>query len=156
MKWTVKILGLGAAFAAGLLLGSPALDAQDVAYDRELWSLERAYNAAIMEGDAEKQATFWHSDYHEWVSTEDRPWDRRFGLKLVNEFYGSDSNKLGYPMLEPLAARVLDDVGMTYSRLEYTAESAEGETSQRVCRVTHFWVKTEGEWKIFGGVTDAE
>ena len=156
MKIGIKFIVLSSVFATGLVLGGATLNAQDLHYDRELWPLENAYIEAGMNGDLEKRASFWHPGILDWHSEEDRPWDKRYAAQSTNPWYGAGEGKLGNPMLEPLASRVVDNAGTTHYRLEYTVQTPDGEKTQRNIRVSHFWVKTEDGWKLFGGATTAE
>lgn len=152
MKNLSKIMWLTCAVAVGVILGSSRLHAQlDPAAHRQLWPIESAYAEAIVSGDIEKLAEFWHEGYLEWPADESLPWDKFYALKTSGKRYGFADGKLSTPMMEPLQASITEDFGVTHTRLEYTIENKNGQKSQRTILVTHFWVITNDGWKLFGG-----
>ena len=156
MKRLRGVIAISSVFVLGAWFGARTMNAQDIPYDRELWPLENAYIDAAMQGDLAKRAAFWHDEYLGWPAGEDRPWDKKYGVTGVQLWYDAHGGKLSTPMLEPIASRVLEDIGITHYRLEYTVTSPEGKKSKRINRVTHVWLKTNDGWKLFGGATSAE
>ena len=151
-----NILVVSAIFVCGTLFGATTLNAQNLPNDRALWNSESAYAIAVISGDPEKIAAFWHDDYLGWLDGDDLPWDKQYGKKAVRAWFHPNDAELSNHMLEPLTARVIGDTAVTHYRLEYTAQNTQGEKSTRRVRLSHFWLKTGDGWKIFGSAGTAE
>jgi len=142
---------LGTIFTAVTFANLPMSSAQDVPYERAMWSSENKFVAALIKGDTETFDAMWHEDLAYWPAGEDRPWSKRYGLKRINAWSGAEDGTLSTPMLEPIATKIMDDFSVTHYRLEYTVTDGDGAKSKRKIRITHTWFKTEDGWKLIGG-----
>jgi ketosteroid isomerase-like protein len=155
MRSARQILIIGMAFAGGVLTNLPTLSAQDVPYERAMWSTENRYVRAFIAGDIDALDGMWHEDFGYWPAGEDRPWGTRYARKAFNAWSGAESGTLSMPMLEPIAAKIMDDVAVTHYRLEYTITGDDGTKSVRRIRLTHTWIKVGDGWKLLGGSNSA-
>lgn len=112
--------------------------------------IEQQYTAALVNGDEGTLTQFWHESYLGWPTGEDLPWDKKFGIKTLSPWREDHGGTLMQPMLEPIANRVLDDEAVIHYFLEYIVQAEDGTKSNRKLRVSHFWVKSEGAWKLLG------
>ncbi len=145
----IAIVGL--ALAGGTLLGAKTLHAQDVPYERAMWASENKFVAALIKGDLETFEAMWHEDLAYWPAGEDRPWSKRYGLKVIRAWSGAEEGTLSTPMLEPIATKIIDDLAVTHYRLEYMITAPNGAKSKRYLRLTHTWIQTADGWKLLGG-----
>ncbi len=146
---------VGVGFILGASANLPTLWAQDVPYERAMWSTENKFVAALIKGDTETFNEMWHEDLAYWPEGEDRPWSKRYGLKVINGWSGAEDGALSTPMLEPIATKIIDNLAVTHYRLEYTITDKDGTKSKRLIRLTHTWCQTEDGWKLLGGSNTA-
>jgi len=151
MRRARQFLIIGVAFAAGGLANLPTLNAQDVPYERAMWPTENRYVRAFIAGDIDALDAMWHDDLGYWPAGEDRPWGKRYARKAFKEWSGATGGTLSTPMLEPIGAKIIEDIAVTHYRLEYTITSDDGAKTKRRLRITHTWLKGEDDWKLLGG-----
>ena len=122
----------------------------------EFFPVEVPYHRALLAGDEKTLARFWHEDYLGWPTGEDLPWDKEFGLKTIHAWIEDHGGTLGSPMFEPIGASVVGDAGVVHYLLEYTVEMKDGTKSNRKVRISHFWIKEGGQWKLLGEAMASE
>lgn len=151
MRRTITVVVVGLAIALTTLMSTNTLRAQDVPYERAMWSSENKFVAALIKGDIETFDAMWHDDLAYWPAGEDRPWSKRYGLKMIKAWSGAEDGSLSTPMLEPIATKIIDNLAVTHYRLEYTIADDSGSRKKRYLRITHTWIDTEDGWKLLGG-----
>jgi ketosteroid isomerase-like protein len=55
--------------------------------------------------------------------------------------------------LHPLSVTVLDDVAVTFYTVHTIYRAADGTESSGDSRLTHTWLRTDGSWRIVGGMS---
>lgn len=135
-------------FAAILCVFLGATPAQENGWSpaqKEVWGREEAYWNALRSQDKDAYLSLWDDVFLGWPSYAKSPVGkntlRERPLRAVDSF-----------TFEQKSVRMFGEMAMTFLqvRLKPSATSEEGEV---LLRITHTWRKTDGQWRIIGGMS---
>jgi len=135
-----------------LLLGIAS--AQDSAKDEaQVWKLEKDYWEYVKANDLEKYRNLWHENFLGWPFVSPSP----VGKEHITDWITANTSKglkLQSYAIEQLAIHVTGDIAINHYRMKANWASGEGaEARIDAFRVTHTWIRTNGTWRIIGGMS---
>lgn len=120
---------------------------------KEVWGMEEQYWTSLKDGDLEGYMTLWHPDFIGWPRAFDEPVNRdsvRTFIKSIMD--NSKPGSLSYE-LKPYAVNVFGNIAIAFYTHSSVYENIEGNKIDLTERITHTWMKHEGNWKIIGGIS---
>ena len=137
-----------------LLVLATAGFAQDSAkQEAQVWNLEKAYWEYVKTNDLEKYRALWHEDFLGWPFVSSAPLRKDH----ITDWITSNTSKgvrLQSYSIERLAIHVTGDVAIDHYRIKAKWANNEGtEVRTDAFRITHTWIRTNGEWQIIGGMS---
>ncbi len=119
--------------------------------EQELWNLEKTYMTLLQEGNIKGLSEFWHQDFIGWPSHSSRPVDRNEGIvSLEALLVNMKSSSFTF---HPQAIQIAGEVAIVHYEVEFEVENTEGEKKEDSYRVTHTWLKDNGNWRNLGGMS---
>ncbi|HEU5399833.1 MAG TPA: DUF4440 domain-containing protein [Terriglobales bacterium] len=141
--------------AAAMLATSGSVVAQAPmtmsAEQREVWAGEEAYSRYLMNHDLEGYMSLWDERFIGWPYARSTP-----GTKAdIREAVAQDLAETQHsePVPTPLAVNVFGNVANTYYILRSKSTDKSGKTAEHAYRISHTWQRTDGKWKIIGGMS---
>jgi len=119
--------------------------------EQALWDLEKTYFAYLADREFEALGDFWHPNFIGWPSHSPEPVGRdnsRQSLKDLTAELKELSVKL-----RPLAITIHGDVAVAHYYIDVVQEALDGQITEYSLRITHTWVKSDGRWRILGGMS---
>jgi ketosteroid isomerase-like protein len=137
-----------------LLVLATAAFAQDSAKEEaQVWNLEKAYWEYVKADDLEKYRALWHEDFVGWPLVSSAPVQKDH----ITDWITSNTSKgvkLHSYSIEQLAIHVTGDVAIDHYRIKAAWANNEGaEVRTDAFRITHTWIRANGEWQIIGGMS---
>ena len=128
--------------------------AQDSAkQEAQVWNLEKAYWEYLKTNDLEKYRALWQEDFLGWPFVSSAPVRKDH----ITDWITSNTSKgvkLQSYSIEQLAIHVTGDVAIDHYRIKANWANNEGtEVRTDAFRITHTWIRTNGEWQIIGGMS---
>jgi ketosteroid isomerase-like protein len=139
-------------FASGGQPSAQTSTAQQQSEDEQaLWNLEEAYFAHLADREFEALEDFWHPDFIGWPSHSPEP----VGLANAQGSLKDLTARLGKLSIElrPQALTLRGDVAVVHYYIDVVQEDLDGQVTEYSQRITHTWVKTDGRWRILGGMS---
>jgi ketosteroid isomerase-like protein len=121
---------------------------------RVIWSLEQAYFEHNRNADYEKIVSTWHEEFLGWPDPEPKPIDKEEGARYVRRNFKEPASFTFE--IEPAGIRVVGDVAVNHYTVHFTTKDDQGREEKRSLRVTHTWIKENGEWKVLAGMSNSE
>jgi ketosteroid isomerase-like protein len=136
-----------------LVLVATAFGQNSTVYEKEIWSLEKAYWEYVKTNDLEKYRALWHEDFVGWPLVSSAP-VRKDHITDWMTANTSKGMKLQSFSLEQLAIKITGDIAIDHYRIKMNWAKSDG-TSLRTdtLRITHTWIRTHGTWQIIGGMS---
>jgi ketosteroid isomerase-like protein len=137
-----------------LLVLATAGFAQDSAkQEAQVWNLEKAYWEYVKTNDLEKYRALWHEDFLGWPFVSSAPVRKDHITDWITA-NTSKGVKLQSYSIEQLAIHVTGNVAIDHYRIKAKwANNEETEVRTDAFRITHTWIRTNGEWQIIGGMS---
>ena len=138
------------------VVGPSLLGAADPCWtpvESELWQRERAYHRQLQEEDLVALADFWHHQGVAWPSHAAEPLATSAGRMSLSKLL--ESVRIVSFDIRPLMIRVIGEVAVVHYRLDWEIEDADGSRSTACYRITHTWLKENGQWRILTGMSSA-
>ena len=142
------------AFVCLLLLPTTLVFGQDAGKDEaQVWALEKSYWEDVKANDLEKYRALWHEKFVGWPSVSDSP---RHKDHITDWITANTSKGLSLDSynLEELAIEILGDVAVVHYRVRTTwSGDKQAGSKAEATRITHTWIRHDGTWQIFGGMS---
>jgi ketosteroid isomerase-like protein len=137
-----------------LLVLATAGFAQDSAkQEAQVWNLEKAYWEYVKTNDLAKYRALWHEDFLGWPFVSSAPVRKDHITDWITA-NTSKGVKLQSYSIEQLAIHVTGNVAIDHYRIKAKwANNEETEVRTDAFRITHTWIRTNGEWQIIGGMS---
>jgi ketosteroid isomerase-like protein len=138
-----------------LLALTTATFAQDLAKDEaQIWNLEKAYWEYVKANDLQNYRALWHDDFVGWPFVSPAPVRKDHITDWITNNTSKGLNLRSYS-IEQLAVRVTGDIAIDHYRIKANwAKGDSGDVLQTdAMRITHTWIRTNGTWKILGGMS---
>lgn len=119
--------------------------------EQTIWSLEEAYFAHYAKGETEALESLWHSDFVGWPSESLEPVQRSSASQSVRDFLARA--QIVSFTLRPMAIAIRGEVAITHYFLDLRLEDVDGGIAESSVRITHTWLREDGLWKVFGGMS---
>jgi ketosteroid isomerase-like protein len=147
----ILVAGLVAAVAAATPV---ALRAQQLSPEQQrVWDRETTYWRLWKAADVEGFMALWDPRLADWPHATSEPVDRAALRQMVEkQFEFIRAGTFDYE-LHPLSVTVVGDVAVTFYTVHTTYRSAGGAESSGDSRLTHTWLRTDGTWRIVGGMS---
>lgn len=148
----ISILSLLPAFAVVATTYPKAPAGQDQSQDEQtIWSLEEAYFAHYAKGETEALELLWHADFVGWPSESREPVRKSSASQSVRDFLARA--QIVSFTLRPMAIAIGGDVAITHYFLDLRLDDLDGGIVESSVRITHTWLREDGLWKVFGGMS---
>ena len=137
-----------------LLLAPSLVFAQTAGKDEaQIWALEKSYWEDVKANDLGKYRALWHDQFVGWPSFSDAPKHKDHIADWITANTSKGLSLESYD-LEELAIQILGDVAVVHYRVRMNW-SGDKEASSRAeaTRITHTWIRHDGKWQIFGGMS---
>lgn len=148
---TALLAGLVAAAAAAI---PAALHAQQLSPEQQrVWERETTYWKLWKAADVEGFMALWDPHLADWPHATSEPVQRAALRQMVEkqfEFIGAGT--FDY-RLHRLSVTVVGDVAVTFYTVHTTYRASDGTESEGDSRLTHTWLRTDGTWRIVGGMS---
>ena len=135
-----------------LLLLAPSLEfAQTAGKDEaQIWALEKSYWEDVKANDLGKYRALWHDKFVGWPSFSDEPKHKDHIADWITANTSKGLSLESYD-LEELAIQIIGDVAVVHYRvrMNWSGDKAKAEAT----RITHTWIRHDGKWQIFGGMS---
>lgn len=136
--------------AVGTVAGTPR--EEWAATQGEVWAGEEAYWEYVADADVEGFMTIVDDRFVGWPTHEETPTDAAELRGNVEEWFGEVQGYDEYQYrLEPFANVTAGDIGITYYRSHKEYQDG-AESGSWASEITHTWRRTDGEWKLRGGM----
>ena len=137
-----------------LLLPTTFVFAQETSKDEsQIWALEKSYWEDVKANDLEKYRALWHEKFVGWPLVSESP---RHKDQITDWITANTSKGLNLESynLEELAIQVICDVAVVHYRVRTTwsGDKQPGSKAEAL-RITHTWIRHDGTWQIFGGMS---
>ena len=119
--------------------------------EQTLWRLEKAYFAHLANREFQALEDFWHPDFIGWPSHSPEPVGRSSAQRSLEDLMAT-VKKLSV-RLRPLAVTFHGDVTVVHYFIDLEQEDLDGQITEYSLRITHTWVRYDGQWKILGGMS---
>ncbi|KPK65253.1 MAG: hypothetical protein AMS21_05240 [Gemmatimonas sp. SG8_38_2] len=119
--------------------------------EQVLWELEKAYFAHLADLEFEELEDFWHPAFIGCPSHSPEP----VGLDSAQHSLEELTAKLKRMSisLRPQAITMHGDVSVVHYFIDVEQEDLDGQVTEYSQRVTHTWVKSDGKWRVLGGMS---
>jgi ketosteroid isomerase-like protein len=115
----------------------------------QVWSMEQKYWQVVEARDRDGYIALWDEEFVGW------PYDSPDPIRkdvIRSDTFGKFEGLKQF-RLEPKAVNVLKDVGIAYYRVTATYAPKSGGNDVVAFRCMHTWRKTNGVWRIIGGMS---
>lgn len=119
--------------------------------EQTIWSLEEAYFAHYAKGETQALEGIWHSDFIGWPSESPEPVRKSSASQSVRDFLARA--RIVSFKLRPMAIAIRGEVAITHYFLDLRLEDLDGGIVESSVRITHTWLREDGMWKVFGGMS---
>ena len=146
-----RLFHLAGFVAASLLLCATPVFSQLTSMtpaQKEVWSGELRYCDALMKHDLEAYMSLWDETFIGWPGMLAAPTNKAGIRQDVSKSIAEDMQCTSTPM----AINVFGDFANTYYLIRTTRTDAGGKTTAGAARITHTWRRSDGAWKIVGGM----
>lgn len=137
-----------------LLLSTGLAFGQGISKDEaQIWALEKSYWDDVKANDLEKYKALWHDKFVGWPSFSDAPKHKDHIADWITANSEKGLSLQSYD-LEELAIQIIGDVAVVHYRvhMNWSAKNSEGSPPETT-RITHTWIRHNGTWQIFGGMS---
>jgi ketosteroid isomerase-like protein len=132
-----------------------AFDGQNPsAVERQIWALEEAYVTAFKKAEHEGILALLHSRFLGWPDSQGEPIVKSEAVRYLQENHAQPA-ALSFE-IDRAGIRVFGDVVITHYVLNITGNGAEDAGQARAIRITHTWIREGSDWKILGGMSNAQ
>ena len=118
--------------------------------EKTVWKEEESYWRYLESGDIDAYLRLFHEGFVSWPYESPRPSDKPAVRQMIEDL--RMSYRLVTYELNPLAIKVIGDTAVVYYSVRYVVET-QGEEIEDIRRVSHTWVRDDGNWKILGGMS---
>lgn len=118
--------------------------------EKAVWKEEESYWRFLESRDMDSYLKLFHEQFVSWPYESPRPSDKPAVRQMIEDL--KRSYRLVTYELNPLAIKVIGDIAVVYYSVRYMVET-QGEQIEDVRRVSHTWIRDDGEWKILGGMS---
>jgi len=118
------------------------------AVQKEVWEREETYWKMVAARDAGGYLELWDEGFIGWPSFEKSPVGKDSFRK--NSF-GPTIRQISSYKFEQKEVQVYGETGITFLQVRLTRQE-NGQSSERVIRLTHAWQKRNGKWHIVSGM----
>jgi ketosteroid isomerase-like protein len=148
----ISILSLLLALAVVATTGPTVPAGQGQSQDEQtIWNLEEQYFAYYARGDTEALEELWHEDFTGWPYESPEPVRRSAASQSVRDFLARA--QIVSLTLRPMAIAVRGEVAITHYFLDLRLEDLDGGIVESSVRITHTWLREDGMWRVFGGMS---
>lgn len=132
------------------LLSGTVIFAQETGKDEaQVWALEKSYWEDVKANDLEKYRALWHEKFVGWPFVSDSPRHKDHVTDWITSKTSKGSTLESFD-LEQLAIEIIGDVAVVHYRVRMTWS---GDKQAEPLRITHTWIRHQGTWQIFGGMS---
>lgn len=117
--------------------------------ENEVWKIEERYWTYWIESDIESLMTLLHKDFIGWPSSSKMPSDKKAARAFVENLLSQ--TKLIAFELKPAVIKIIGDVAVVHYFLDL--KDSEGNKIGSTYRITHTWLKQDGNWQVIGGMS---
>jgi ketosteroid isomerase-like protein len=135
---------LSATFALGRQAADQAAD--------QVWAMEDKYCSSLQTGNSAEFMGLFSEDFLAWPMGAPAP----FGKAQLAKNMHSVGSTSGTCSIEKKGIQVAGDTAVTYYVWRFSYPGKDGKPQQGSFRLTHTWVRANGQWTILGGMTAAE
>ena len=120
--------------------------------EQEIWEHEEIYSANHMDANHAGILSMYHKDFIGWPDEEPKPARKSDMPDYLRRVVSEPSN--GEFEIERNGIQVIDDVAIDHCTVHLSYANEVGEKVKRSIRVTHTWLREDGQWKILGGMSN--
>lgn len=118
--------------------------------EKAVWKEEESYWRFLESRDMDAYLKLFHEGFVSWPYESSRPSDKPAVRRMTDDL--RRSYRLITYELNPLAIKVIGDTAVVYYSVRYVVES-QGDQIEDVRRISHTWIRDDGQWKILGGMS---
>ena len=145
--WVSCVTYLGVFVIALVFLhASPASDEKDI------WKNEKAYMEFLQKEDPLGMMSFWNEQGIGWPMGMPKPSGNNRARKVYVDILFSQVEVVSFK-IQPMAIKVFGDVAVVHYFIDWVTRDSEGIEKEQKTRITHTWMKTDGQWRIIGGMS---
>jgi len=149
MKSLKQIIIVSFFIGFGLFNSLGALNQEYPDVEKEIWQVEERYWECWIKGDIEGYMSLLHEDFIGWPSSLEMPGDKTAAREFVQNFW--TQIKLFAFEMKPAGIKIIDNVAVVHYFLVWKDEN--GNQVGNRYRITHTWMKQEGNWQVIGGMS---
>jgi hypothetical protein len=129
------------------LQGDQHQNPEDIDY--QIWKLEEKYWDYWIKADIDGYLSLLHEDFIGWPSSLDTPRDKNAAREFVLD-YLAQSKPFAFE-IKPAGISVITNVSIVHYHI--ISKDEEGNQIGDRFRITHTWIKVDGNWKVMGGMS---
>ncbi len=134
-----------------IVLALPLFAQEMSSQQKEVWQMEETYWRDVKGFDEAPYMTLWRDEFLGWPRDQKTPIGKvALGEAVHRKFQRKGT--LDYEFLSK-AVGVTGDVGITQYGVKSSFTGTDGQKTSSSSRITHTWLKTDGGWKIVGGMS---
>ena len=120
--------------------------------EQEIWELEKIYNANYMDANHAGILSMYHKDFIGWPDEEPKPARKSDMPEYLRRTNPKPTN--GESEIERNGIQVVNDVAINHCTVHLSYVNEDGEVIRQSIRITHTWLREDGQWKILGGMSN--
>jgi len=120
--------------------------------EETIWALEELYSAYHRDANHDGVLSIWHDQFLGWPDPEPQPANKEQGARYLRREFPTPASLTFHIQREGI--RILGDVVINYYTLHTLSKDEDGREQRRSVRVTHTWIKEEGQWRLLGGMSN--
>lgn len=120
----------------------------------QIWALEEAYVTSFRDADHARVIPMWHDRFLGWPPLEPLPADKAAIVRYLRKHTFKPATWTFE--IEKAAIQIHANIAVTHFILHRMIHPDSGFQRRSSSRVTHTWIKENGEWKILAGMSAAK
>ncbi|MHB8484412.1 MAG: nuclear transport factor 2 family protein [Candidatus Acidiferrales bacterium] len=117
----------------------------------QVWAGEQAYWRYVKAHDVTRYLALWSDDFTGWPIVNEHP-EHKAEVGAFLKANGSLGHVVAYE-LHRESVEMHGDAVITFYRATVSRGNADGSVSTTTYRMTHTWMKKNGQWQIVGGMS---
>jgi len=149
MKNYIRLFVILIVIGFGFLCTQGVQNQRHLDLESQIWQIEESYWELWIKGDIESYLSLLHEDFIGWPSSNEKPSDKNASREFVLNYL--DQTKPFSFEIKPAAIKIINSVAIVHYILIW--KDKEGNQIGDSYRITHTWLKEEGNWKVIGGMS---
>ena len=120
--------------------------------EEEIWKLEETYQSNHKNANHSGILFIYHKDFIGWPGTKSQPARKSEMPDYLDQNFPKPRND--EVEIERKGIQVISNVAINHYLLHVSSVNEDGEQIKQSFRMTHTWLKEDGQWKILGGMSN--